>query len=870
MKKESSDVYSSFEHQVVTLSVKSRRFTLVTIYRLKFSGLKFSTFLSEFQCLLENVSLIASNLLVLGDFNIHMNKKDCQQTKSFSQLIDSFGLTQHVNQATHRSGNMLDLVISRAHQSLGNLNVIDTLLSDHFNITFNIPVAKPPLPKKEINYRNLKSIDIECFSKDIQNSIMMNLETDDVDELANAYNSVLSDLINKHAPLKTKVITVHPAAPWYSDEIAAARRQRRKAERKWRQSGLTVHKQMFAAANENVITLIDIAKNSYYRDRIDSSPDSQKSLFECVNILLNNKSPMLPKSDHPQILCEEISHFFIDKIKKIRTHLENIQTQVGNYHNIENCLVDETGYLTSFEPTTEDEVRKIIMKSSSKTCCLDPLPTSILKKCLPALLPIITKIINLSFENAKVPACYKIAAVIPLLKKLLLDPEVFKNLRPVSTLPFVSKTLERVASKRLVDHKNKNSLYVKMQSAYREGHSTETALVRIENDILRAIDTGKCVFLVLLDMSAAFDTVDHNVLLKRLSDRFGIRSSTLNWVSSYLENRRQFVMVQGCKSKEQLLECNVPQGSVLGPGLFGDYCSPVADIFTKHGVEFHLYADDTQVYLSFNLDQEAEALQQLELCISEVRLWMANNYLKLNDDKTEFMILGSAHNLKKIKTTAVTVGDTKVAASSCVKNIGAKIDQHLKLDNQVATTCKGAWFNLYRISRIKKYLSDKQLKTVVQAFVISKLDQNNALLIGSPKSLTSKLQSVQNAACKLICGIKKYDHVTPSLIELHWLPIEQRVKFKVLLLCFKSMNNHGPAYLKELITPYVPSRCLRSSSSNILVVPKSKTVAYGDRAFSVAAPGLWNKLPTHFRTCDTVNSFKRQLKTFLFKEAFYL
>lgn len=204
------------------------------------------------------------------------------------------------------------------------------------------------------------------------------------------------------------------------------------------------------------------------------------------------------------------------------------------------------------------------------------------------------------------------------------------------------------------------------------------------------------------------------------------------------------------------------------------------------------------------------------------------------------------------------------------KNIGAKIDQHLKLDKQVATTCKGAWFNLYRISRIKKYLSDKQLKTVVQAFVISKLDQNNALLIGSPKSLTSKLQSVQNAACKLICGIKKYDHVTPSLIELHWLPVEQRVKFKVLLLCFKSMNNHGPAYLKELITPYVPSRCLRSSSSNILVVPKSKTVAYGDRAFSVAAPGLWNKLPTHFRTCDTVNSFKRQLKTFLFKEAFYL
>ena len=247
---------------------------------------------------------------------------------------------------------------------------------------------------------------------------------------------------------------------------------------------------------------------------------------------------------------------------------------------------------------------------------------------------------------------------------------------------------------------------------------------------------------------------------------------------------------------------------------------------------------------------------------------MANNYLKLNDDKTEFMILGSKHSLKNTNVTSITIGDTQVEASTTVKNIGATIDQYLKLDKQVGMTCKSAWYNLFKISRIKKYLSESQLKSVIQAFVISKLDQNNALLVGSPKCLTSKLQSVQNAACKLVCGRNRYDQRPPPLADLHWLPIEQRVKFKVLLLCFKCMNNQGPSYLKELLIPYNPERSLRSASANLLVEPRSSTVSYGDRAFCVAGPKLWNQLPESIKNCDSVSAFKSNLKTHFFREAF--
>jgi hypothetical protein len=669
--------------------------------------------------------------------------------------------------------------------------------------------------------------------------------------------------------LKSKTITVHPAAPWYNDEIMAAKRDKRKAEKKWRETGLVVHRQIYKSARDHVTTLIAKSKQDYYKERINSSADTQKTLFACVKELLHEKKPAkLPSYDSALELADRIATFFQDKITKIRDYLEDNQKTFDMDQGPEMMLVSDSAHMTLFDPATEEEVKKIIMASASKSCCLDPIPTHLLKKCLHVLLPIITKIINLSFKSAKFPDCFKIAAVIPLLKKVFLDPEILNNLRPVSTLPFVSKTLEKVAGKRMGTHKDKQRLHEKMQSAYRNGHSTETALVRIQNDLLTAIDNKKCVFLVLLDMSTAFDTVDHSVLLKRLSDRYGIRGHALAWVESYLSSRKQFVTIDGTRSSEQELDCNVPQGSVLGPGFFSDYNAPVGDIFRKHGVGYHLYADDTQVYLAFPPCSESDALKKLELCLEEVRLWMAKNYLKLNDSKTNFMVLGSSYNLKSISTTHITIGDADVQPSDSVKNIGATLDKHLKMDAQVNLTCKSAWFHLYQLGKIKKYLSDSQMKDVIHAFVISKLDQNNSLLVGSPKYLISKLQSVQNAAAKLVCGINRYDRVEPPLDKLHWLPVEQRIQFKLLLLCFKCLNGHGPEYLSELLIPYVPTRTLRSSCANSLVEPRSSMKTYGDRSFGVAGPRLWNRLPSSVKDSTSVNAFKKSLKTYLYKTAY--
>ena len=506
--------------------------------------------------------------------------------------------------------------------------------------------------------------------------------------------------------------------------------------------------------------------------------------------------------------------------------------------------------------------------SSSSSCSLDPIPTHLVKNCIDILLPSITHIINRSLSEAEVPASFKIAIIIPLLKKETLDPDILKNYRPIANLSFLSKILERVVAQRLNSHTDKHPGSEVMQSSYKPHHSTETALVRIQDDILTSIDKKQCVVLLLLDLSAAFDTVDHSILLARLNQRFGIKDKAYQWIASYFENRKQTIVINGKHSKEHVLTCNVPQGSVLGPKFFLDYESPLGQIIRSHGLTAHFYADDTQIYFAFSPDDESQSIQKLEECVIEIREWMSINFLKLNDEKTELLFLGSPHNLSKCSINSVKVGESVISASDKVRNIGAIFDPQLNMEQQVSSTCRSAWFRVHQIGKLRPYLSKDQTKCIIHAYVTSKLDQNNGLLIGCPDSLLCKLQKIQNAAAKLIHKAGKYEHVTPLLQDLHWLPVSKRIVFKILLLTYKSLFGEGPQYLKDSLTWYTPRRSLRSDDELLLVIPKTRLKSYGDRAFRAAAPRLWNNLPLSIRQSTSKDLFKKNLKTHLFKDTY--
>ena len=241
---------------------------------------------------------------------------------------------------------------------------------------------------------------------------------------------------------------------------------------------------------------------------------------------------------------------------------------------------------------------------------------------------------------------------------------MFENFRPVNNLHFLAKVAEKVVMSQFVNHCNENAPLPVSQSAYRQFHSTETALLKVQNDILINMDNEEVTLLVMLDMSAAFDTIDHNILIDILKNDFGVVDSALQWFRSYLANRKQQVVIDRCKSSEFMVATGVPQGSCLGPVLFLLYVSGLSEIIFKHLPCHHAYADDTQLYLSFkpqnSLHQES-AVKAMEDCIDELRNWMSAHRLFIQSSKTEFIIIGSRQQLSKVSIDKLRVGEVLIS-----------------------------------------------------------------------------------------------------------------------------------------------------------------------------------------------------------------
>ena len=368
--------------------------------------------------------------------------------------------------------------------------------------------------------------------------------------------------------------------------------------------------------------------------------------------------------------------------------------------------------------------------------------------------------------------------------------------------------------------------------------------------------------LTLLDLSAAFDTIDHSLLYDCLHDWFGLDGTVLSWIKSYLSNRKQKIKIGDNFSEAVILPFGVPQGSVLGPLLFTLYTSPLSQVISKFNVTHHLYADDTQIYLAVDSRNFDSCMEELTECLKSVQEWMDGVKLKLNPEKNEFIIIGQKAIRESLAPNfPVPLLQNNISPSVEVKNLGVIFNSDNSFDNHVAKVCRACYCHLCDLQRIRKFLGVETAILLANAMVSSRLDYCNSLW--SKQVQHSQTTESPECFCRIIFRLDKMSHVTPFLKKLHWLPIQHRILFKYNLLIFKAINLSQAPYLSALIRSSSLTRGNRLSISSTR--PKKHI---GRRGFAVAAPAEWNKLPQTVRSQQTTDGFRSQLKTYLFRLAY--
>ncbi len=405
-----------------------------------------------------------------------------------------------------------------------------------------------------------------------------------------------------------------------------------------------------------------------------------------------------------------------------------------------------------------------------------------------------------------------------------------------------------------------NNILDNNQSGFRSGHSTETALLSVTEALRLARAASKSSVLILLDLSAAFDP---------LTTRSSCPSSE-RWASreppSCGSSLTSQIGPSGCLGGVRFQSHNFLLLEFLKAQCldhFSIYMSSLGSVIQKHGFSYHCYADDTQLYFSFQPD-DPTVTARIAACLSDISSWMMDHHLQLNLAKTELLVISANPSLHH--NFSIQLGSSTITPSRTARNLGVVIDDQLSFTDHIATTARSCRFALYNIRKIRPFLSEQAAQLLVQALVLSRLDYCNALLAGLPACTIKPLQLIQNAAARVVFNEPKKAHVTPLFIRLHWLPIAARIKFKVLMFAYKTTTGTAPIYLNLLVQTYAPSRSLHSASERRLVVPSQRGTKSLSRTFPWTVPSWWNDLPISIRTAESLAIFKKHLKTHLFRQ----
>ena len=812
------------------------------------------------QSIILEMQNLYSDVVLTGDFNVDMLNSSQYNVKFFNDnIIKPCSLVQVINEptrVTETSSTLLDLflVCNQDVVKVAGATVLPGI-SDHSLIYIAYSVKKPHFKPKFIKKRDYTFFSEQEYMRDSDVAPWENVYmVEDINDKVLIFENIINDLFNKHAPMKMFRVT-HPPAPWLTDDIKNVMDNRDR------------YKIKYNISDKNDKIALDRYKS--LKNTVTSMV--RKSKINCFNNFINNKTKNTKEfwkslKFFDVVGSERNTHSCVCSPSSLNeAFLQNNNAPVNMAlisEQIDTVLQQQLYPSFEFEHVQEAEVAKIIKSITTNAVGVDGINARQLKLSMPNCVSVITHLINYSFSTCEFPDKWKYAIVKPLPKAH--SAALPTDYRPISLLPTVSKVLEKIVSVQVLKYLKNHELMDPLQSGFKESHSTLSALLKVTNDIFDALDNSEVSILVLLDYSKAFDTINHQLLLAKMQ-ALGFKYSALDWFSSYLSNRFQTVVVEDEKSSWQSVANGVPQGSVLGPLLFSILVSDL-----RHCIQcsrYHMYADDTQLYLHTSVTNLPRAFDMINHDINEVKGYSEHNGIKLNASKSVYMIVGSHRNLSKIAAMQlpnIIIDNTIINRSPHVKNLGLTFDEVLSWQKHINICIAKAYNKLKHIYRFKKILSRDSKKMLCEALVLSQFDYADVVYSNISSSLSNAIQKVQNSCLRYIFNIKKKDHIrlSPLLKKLKWLNMENRRLLHCYTVVFKILSGKAPSYLScELQT--AAEQHSYNTRSRYNLYPINRRTMMRNRSFMVRVPSLYNQLPQEIRSVSSVLSFKKYCAKFL-------
>ena len=856
------------EHIFIEIEINKIKMAVGVMY--KSPSVRYGVF-SDILEILAFLTTKYDHCLFLGDMNVDQLKINSPSFKYFQDnILNPLSLSQMVTSPTRitkDSCTLIDLILVNSPENVKFTGTADfSGISDHKLVYCSYSLKKPKFTPQIIRRRDFRNFVKDKFITDMENAQWNTVLGDgvvNIDEATNKFENIFSSIINCNAPFREVRVSKPIGASWLSDEIVFLMDLRDKYKHKW--NGIKRHNLLqnkvdsptdifffnkFKELKNQVNYLTRKAKLNEFNNKVNLKIKDGK------NFHFNLKDFNVVTSKKNQGTCH------LDPNKLNESFVKNNNAHVSSNHiskMVRKINRNKKRAVFEFKEVSANEIIDIVKTLKSNACGVDEISAFFIKLSISSSAGVFAEIVNASLRSGYFPSRWKKARIKPIPK--IPDPICASDFRPISLLIAFSKILEKIVAKQMKEYLINNNILDRFQSAYRQLHSTTTALVEISDNIYKSIDNSEITILVLLDYSKAFDCANHKLILAKLKS-YGFKNQALKWISSYLSNRSQQVTTDKGESSWIDLLNGVPQGSILGPLLFTILVSDISK--ELRFCNYHLYADDTQLYISGKVQNILKLIENLNSDLNRIAEFSTNNCLKLNEGKTVYIIMGSKHNIDIVNgmnLPPIVVNNKPIKRETVVKNLGILFDETLSWNSEINNSIRIGYLKLKQAYRFKNFLSRNSKILIVQSYILSQFNYSSIILQNLTKFQIDKLQKFQNTCVRFIMNLRKFDHISEAFSSLNLLKMYQIRDLQALTFMHKIVNHKAPSYLSSKLNFQGDHHAHHTRFRSNIKTSRFKT-KYGQNRFFNSVANKYNTISNLLDLTHSIGiyTFKRKIK----------